>query len=101
MKRLGTKDPAPMGGSVMPWLHFGSTVPLFLIFSLWAAVHSELGRHIAPGESPAFAWVRHHIGLGLGLVLAARLLQDLEVLLLRALAAGWATWRSDFHCMWT
>ena len=74
MKRLGTKDPAPMGGSVMPWLHFGSTVPLFLIFSLWAAVHSELGRHIAPGESPAFAWVRHHIGLGLGLVLAARLL---------------------------
>lgn len=74
MKRLRTKDPAPMEGAVFPWLHFGSTVPLFLIFSLWAAVHSELGRHIAPGESPAFAWVRHHIGLGLGLVLSARLL---------------------------
>jgi arylsulfatase A-like enzyme len=74
MTPTGTKDPAPAAGSVIPWLHFGSTVPLFLIFTLWAAVHSELGRHIAPGESPAFAWVRHHVGPGLGWVLAARLL---------------------------
>jgi hypothetical protein len=63
-----------MEGSVIPWLHFGSTVPLFLIFSLWSAVHSELGHHIAPGESPAFAWVRDHIGLLLGLVLSVRFL---------------------------
>jgi hypothetical protein len=74
MKRLGTQNPEPQKGSVMPWLHFGSTAPLFLIFSLWAAVHSELGCQISPGESPAFAWVRDHIGPGLGLVLAARLL---------------------------
>ncbi|MEJ2639538.1 MAG: sulfatase-like hydrolase/transferase [Desulfosarcinaceae bacterium] len=48
-------------------------MPLFLIFALFAAVHSELGRHIGPGESPGFAWVRDHIGLGLGVMFAARM----------------------------
>jgi hypothetical protein len=74
MKPQGTKIPAAAKGSTLPWLHFGSTVPLFLILSLFAAVYSELGRHIAPGESPAFAWVRGHVGLGLGLTLSGRML---------------------------
>ena len=74
MNRFSTHNPATAEGLVIPWLHFGSTLPLFLVFSLSAAVHSELGHHIGPGESPAFAWVRDHIGLGLGWVLSARLL---------------------------
>jgi hypothetical protein len=74
MKPQGTKNLAPAKRSVIPWLHFGSTLPLFLIFSLFAAVHSELGRHIGPGESPGFAWVRGHIDLALGLLLSGRIL---------------------------
>ena len=66
MNRVSTDYPATAERLVMPWLHLGSTLPLFLVFSLSAAVHSELGHHIGPGESPAFAWVRDHIGLGLG-----------------------------------
>jgi hypothetical protein len=67
------ETPAATKGLALPWLHFGSALPLFVIFALYAAVHSELGRHIGPGESPAFAWVRDHIGLGLGVMLATRL----------------------------
>jgi len=69
-----SEKPASVLGSLIPWVHFGSTLPLFLIFSLFAAVHSELGQHIGSGESPAFAWVRDNIDLCLGLVLVGRIL---------------------------
>ncbi len=72
MKHAGLEKPASVLGSLIPWLHFGSTLPLFLIFSLFAAVNSELGYHISPGESPGFAWVRDNMGLCLGVVLLGR-----------------------------
>ena len=76
MKQPSIPQPETATGTLLPWLHFLSCLAIFVSFSLYAAVHSALGRHVAPGESPGFGWVRDHMGLCLGLVLLSRVLLD-------------------------
>ncbi len=41
---------------IMPWLHFFGAILVFVLISLFTAIHSELGNEISAGESAAFAW---------------------------------------------
>jgi hypothetical protein len=46
---------------LLPWLHFIGAILVFVLISLFTAIHSELGNEISVGESPGFAWISANI----------------------------------------
>jgi len=46
---------------LLPWLHFFGAILVFVLISLFTAIHSELGNEISAGESPGFAWIGANI----------------------------------------
>ncbi|UCD33310.1 MAG: hypothetical protein JSV38_05425, partial [Desulfobacterales bacterium] len=46
---------------ILPWLHFIGAILVFILISLFMAIHSELGHEISAGESAGFAWVSENI----------------------------------------
>ena len=53
--------------NTLPWLHFTGAVLVFLLFSIYTAVHSQLGYEISAGESPGFAWLGKHVSIFMAL----------------------------------
>jgi len=46
---------------LLPWLHFFGAILVFVLISLFTAIHSELGNEISAGESPGFTWMSANI----------------------------------------
>jgi len=46
---------------ILPWLHFFGAILVFVLISLFTAIHSELGNEISAGESSGFAWIGANI----------------------------------------
>jgi hypothetical protein len=69
--------------SFSPWLKLLGAFLAFVIISLYAAIHSELGNQISTGESPLFSWVRTHMAWllcsGLALLVAISLTHHIWV----------------------
>jgi hypothetical protein len=69
--------------SITPWVHLFGALQVFVLISLYTAIHSELGGLISTGESPALAWVKGNMPLlllgGLVYLLIAHLVQDIEL----------------------
>jgi len=66
---------------LLPWLKLLGATLAFVVISLYTAIHSELGRPLTIGESPAFNLIKTHPGhllfFGLGYMLLVLALQGL------------------------
>jgi len=61
MNLFYAKNPSPKFSQLLPWLHFFGALLVFVLISLFTAIHSELGNEISAGESPGFAWISANI----------------------------------------
>ena len=61
MNLFSEKNPSLKLSPLLPWLHFFAAILVFVLISLFAAIHSELGNAISAGESPGFAWIGANI----------------------------------------
>jgi hypothetical protein len=61
MNSSSTKNLPPRSSQILPWLHFFGAILVFVILSLFTAIHSELGNEISAGESSGFAWISVNI----------------------------------------
>ena len=56
MRLFSTKSLPLRPSRILPWLHFFEAILVFVLLSLFTAIHSELGQEISAGESSVFAW---------------------------------------------
>ena len=61
MNLLSEKKSLLEPSRILPGLHFLGAILVFVLISLFTAIHSELGNEISAGESSGFAWISANI----------------------------------------
>lgn len=61
MNSSSTKSIPLRPSRILPLLHFFGAMLVFVLLSLFTAIHSELGHEISAGESSGFAWISANI----------------------------------------
>ena len=61
MNLFSAKNLSLRSSRILPWLHFIGAILVFVLLSVFAVTHSELGNEISAGESAGFAWISSNI----------------------------------------